>query len=60
MTLYQQRLTVLRGIMWTIRLVVMAEFTIRALVSLTLGNYGDAAWEIAAAIALCPAWDSEK
>lgn len=47
----------LRGITWAIRIVVMLEFTIRITVSLTLGKYADAAWEIAVVIALFPAWD---
>ena len=47
----------LRGITWVIRLVVMYEFTVRIFVSMTMGEYGDAAWEIAVVMALCPAWD---
>jgi hypothetical protein len=47
----------LRGVTWFIRLVLMCEFTIRMIVSMTMGQYGDAAWEIAVVIALCPAWD---
>ena len=47
----------LRGVTWAIRIVVMLEFTIRMMVSLTLGQYADAVWEIAVVIALCPAWD---
>ena len=47
----------LRGITWAIRIVVMLEFAIRIMVSLTLGQYGNAAWEIAVVVAVCPAWD---
>lgn len=47
----------LRGITWAIRIVVMLDFTIRVMVSLTLGQYADAAWEIAVVVALCPALD---
>ena len=47
----------LRGLTWLVRMVVMLEFAIRMMVSLTLGQYGNAVWEITVVIALCPAWD---
>jgi len=53
----QRMVGCLRGITWAIRIVVMLEFTIRMMVSLTLGKYADAAWELAVVVALCPAWD---